>query len=112
MDGSRQYTLATYRVAKEKQEDFVALLKGAEMEMREVGLITSRPVIRMRSLADQQLLLEVFEWVDSNAFERAQRDPRIVAWWQKYEATWLEGGFGLGQFPEAAQAWAQFEPID
>ena len=109
---SRRYTTATYRVAEEKQEKFVELLKGAERSMRREGLITTREVLRMRSLAEPELLLVVFEWVDSTAFERAQQNSHILEWWGKFEATWKEGGFGLAQFPEAGQPWAQFETID
>lgn len=109
---SRRFTTATYRVAVEKQDQFLALLKGAEQEMRELGLITNRPIIRMRSLEDRRLLLEIFEWSDSTAFERAQKEPRILVWWGKFEALWEEGGFGLSKFPEAQQPWARFEPID
>ncbi len=109
---SGQYTTATYRVAVEKQDAFIELLRGAERTMREEGLITPKPVFRMRSRAESELLLEIFEWVDSGAFERAQQNPRILEWWQKFEATWKEGGFGLSRFPEAEQPWAQLEAID
>ncbi len=109
---SRQYTTATYRVVVEKQEEFVELLKGAEDTMRREGLITTREAIRMRSLAEPELILEIFEWVDSTAFERAQKNPHILEWWGKFEATWEEGGFNLSQFPEAGQPWAQFETVD
>ncbi len=109
---SRQYTTATYRVAIEKQGEFVELLKGAEDSMRREDLITAREVLRMRSLAEPELLLEIFEWVDSKAFERAQQNPRILEWWGRFKATWKGGGFGLSQFPEAGQPWAQFETID
>lgn len=107
-----QFTTATYRVAVEKQEEFLQLLKGAEETMRAEGLITERPVFRMRSLEDPELLLEIFEWVDSEAFGRAQENPRVLSWWGKFEATWKEGGFGLSRFPEADRPWAQFESID
>ena len=96
----------------EKQEAFVELLKGAEAAMREAELITGTPIVRMRSLKNPELLLEVFEWVDSGAFGRARNDPRILEWWGKFEATWEEGGFGLSCFPEADLPWAQFQSMN
>ncbi len=112
MTDSRRFTTATYRVAVERQKTFLQLLKGAEEEMRQTELITDRAALRMRSMEDLTLLLEIFEWADSGAFERAQKDPRILEWWGKFEAIWEEGGFGLSRFPETNLPWAQFEPID
>ena len=109
---TRQFTTATYRVAMQNQEAFLELLKGCEGTMRELGLISDRPAIRMRSLADPELLLEIFEWADAEAFGRTQKEPRVLEWWGKYEATWIRGGFGLTEFPEASQSWAQFKTID
>ena len=112
MSDSRRLTTATYRVAVKDQDAFLKLLKDAEQTMREVGLITNRPIIRMRSLEDPELLLEIFEWADSGAFERAQKDPRILEHWGQFEALWKSGGFGLKTFPEAERPWAQFEPFE
>lgn len=112
MSDSRRITTATYSISDDRQPTFLELLRGAEATMREIGLITDRPVIRMRSLADPRFLVEIFEWSDAGAFERAQKDPRILEWWGKFEPTWEAGGFGLSELPEAAQPWAQFAPVD
>ncbi len=109
---SGQFTTATYRVEVDKQNDFLDLLRGAEATMRTEGLITARPIFRMRSLTDPELILEIFEWVDAEAFGRAQQDPKILEWWGKYEATWKAGGFGLCEFPEAQQPWARYEALE
>ncbi len=106
-----QFTLATYRVELDKQVEFIGLLKGCESTMREEGLITTSPILRMRSNADPTLILEIFQWVDSGAFERAQENRAVLDWWGKYEKTWMEGGFGMNTFPEASQPWAQFQTI-
>jgi hypothetical protein len=112
VNDSPQYTIAAYRVAVENQPAFIELLKGAEVTMRQQSLITDSPIFRMRSREDPTRILEIFQWSDPEAFERAQQNPEILKWWGQYEEIWAEGGFGLNQFPEAAQPWAQFETID
>lgn len=103
---------ATYRVAVERQPEFLELLRGCEATMRQEGLVTGRTFVRMRSAVDPELLVELFEWVDATAFDRAQENPRVLQWWGQYEAAWKDGGFGLDQVPEAAMPWAQYEPVE
>ncbi len=57
------------------------------------------------------MLLEVFEWVDDQAFERAQQNPQALECWGGFESLWIDGGFGVERFPEAKLPWAQFASI-
>jgi quinol monooxygenase YgiN len=107
-----QFVTATYQVAPNRQADFLKLLHGCEATMRSEDLITERPVIRMRSEVDPTMLVEILEWVDATAFDRAQENPLVLAWWGKYEALWERGGFGMGEVPESHQPWAQYQALD
>lgn len=107
-----QFVTATYQVALQHQADFLELLYGCEATMRSEGLITERPVIRMRSKVDPTMLVEILEWVDDTAFVRAQKNPRVLQWWGKYEALWERGGFGMSELPETAQPWAQYQALN
>ena len=107
-----QIVTATYQVAPERQADFLELLHGCEATMRSEGLITTRPIIRMRSKADPAMLVEIMEWVDDTAFDRAQKNPLVLQWWGQYEALWERGGFGMGDIPESKQPWAQYQALE
>lgn len=107
-----QFVAATYQVPESSQAAFLELQRGCETAMREQGLITERAIMRMRSLEDPELLLEMFEWVDEGAFGRAIENAKVQAFWGQYEDLWKEGGFGLERFPEAKLPWAQFAAIE
>jgi len=106
-----RFVTTTYQVAVENQTQFVALLVEAEKVMRAENLITSGPILRMRSIANPKLIMEVYEWVDDKAFDRAQNTPSLLAVWGKFESVWEDGGFGVNRFPESSQPWAQYEAI-
>jgi hypothetical protein len=107
-----QIVTATYKVALKNQAAFLKLLHGCEATMRSEGLITTRPVTRMRSKVDPTMLVEILEWVDDTAFGRAQKNPRVLQWWGKYEALWERGGFGMSEIPETKQPWAQYQALE
>lgn len=112
MDQTRsRIVTATYRVSTERQAEFVELLQRCESTLREEGLVTGRSFLRMRSLEDPEALIELFEWVDEEAFGRAQENPRVLAWWGQFEEVWKEGGFGVSAIPESNMPWAQYQPI-
>lgn len=109
---ARRFVTATYEVDPDRQPGFLTLLRECESAMREQGLITDRPILRMRSLKESDLILEIFEWSDEGAFERAQETPAVLEYWGRYESVWTSGGWGIARFPEASEAWAQFEPLE
>jgi len=111
MTNNKQYVLATYCVELEKQDEFLSLLSNAESVMRAEGLITEKPAYRMRSNENAELILEIFEWCESNSFEKAQENSKILELWGKFESVWKSGGFGLKEFPEAENGWAQFSSL-
>ena len=111
MAAAPRIVTATYKVEPAKQAAFVRLLTGCEQTMRDESLVTGRAFLRMRSVSDPSLIVELFEWADLQAFDRAQENPKVLAWWGQYEAMWLEGGFGMNVIPETSVPWAQYEPL-
>ena len=111
MDPSPQFVTATYEVSLKNRAQFLALMKEAEAVMRAEGLITERPAYRMASKAKPELILEIFEWVDETAFERAQKNPKVLAMWGQFETVWKRGGFGVNELPEASVPWAEFTSL-
>jgi quinol monooxygenase YgiN len=106
-----QFVTATYRVKQNNLEAFILLMKEAEQVMRSEQLITSKPVLRMQSRINPEYVLEVFEWVDEEAFGRAQQTPKVLAIWGQYQNIWEAGGFGMNQIPESSESWAQYSSL-
>ncbi len=106
-----QYVTATYRVKQENQDAFKKLMQEAEEVMRAEQLITSQPVFRMQSLINPEYIIEVFEWVDEEAFNKAMQNPQVLSIWGQYQNIWEDGGFGMQQIPESAESWAQYLSI-
>lgn len=107
-----QFVIATYEVAEQNQQEFISLLHETEKVMRDEQLITSKTISRMSSIMNPKIIIEVFEWVDSEAFDRAQKNPAVLNMWGKYENLWERGGFGMNEVPESNQPWSQFKSID
>ena len=108
---SGQFVTATYQVPVEKQSEFIHLLREAETVMRAEGLITSWRAIRMRSKKDPEFILEILQWADNKAFQRAQNTPAVLKLWGQFEALWKEGGFGVARLPEVNDRFAQYDTI-
>jgi hypothetical protein len=111
MASQHQFVTATYKVTVENQKEFIEVLKKAEEVMRSEGLITASKAYRMSSIAEPQLILEIYEWTDKTSFEKAQENMNVLEQWKKLASLWIDGGFGLSNFPESAMSWAQFKSI-
>lgn len=108
----RRIVTATYRVTVDQHPEFLERLKSCEETLRSEGFVTSREFLRMSSILDPEVIVEIFEWVDAKAFERAQKNPAIIKCWKHLEEVWKDGGFGLALVPESTQFWAQYATID
>lgn len=111
MSSAHQFVTAAYKVDVEKQSEFIKELKKTEDCLRKEGLITANKAYRMASLVDPSLILEIFEWVSVDSFDKAQRNPSVLARWGVLESLWMDGGFGVSMFPESKMHWAQFKSI-
>lgn len=106
-----QFVMATYQVELKAHKKFIDLLKSCEATMRKEKLITTKPIFRMQSNNQPQILIEIFEWVDSDAFATAQQTHTVLHYWKQMQSLWIDGGFGLKQVPESSFPWAQYKSI-
>lgn len=75
-------------------------------ELRALGLATDRPTLAMKG--QDGTIVEVFEWCDG-AIDKAHENPEVLAMWSRYAQ--VCDYVLLNELPEAAQMFAQFEPI-
>ena len=67
--------IATYVVPKENQAAYFEVMRQRRAYFLEVGYATDRAPIVMRSMKNEEMILEVFEWTSHEAVEKAHEDP-------------------------------------
>lgn len=105
-------TIATYKVAMENQEQFFTIMRRRRQYLLAAYYMTRRDPIVMRSRKDPTVIVEVFEWVSEERIAKAREDSRVVDGYRK-EMTelWEDGGFSLGQLPEADDPFAGYDAV-
>jgi len=99
--------IVTYRPKPGCAAALAELVRDHVPDLRRWGLATDRPALAMR--AGDGTIVEVFEWADG-AIARAHEHPEVQAMWGRYGA--VCDYVPLRDLAEAAQLFAQFEPID
>jgi hypothetical protein len=60
--------------------------------------------------ASNGTLIEVFEWRSADAIRQAHENPAVQALWAEFDAACEYTP--LGQLPEAAQLFAEFQAVE
>ena len=102
-----RFVVVAYKPKPGKESDLLqAVAKHLRVLVAE-GLVTSRPAYVMR--AGDGTLVEVFEWLSSEAIERAHANAAVTALWAEFEAAC--DYLPLARLAEAQQMFAEFEAI-
>lgn len=98
--------IVAFRPKPGKADELLELVREHVPTLRELGLATARAATVMRNAAG--VVVEVFEWEDG-AIERAHAHPDVLAMWERFAA--VADYVPLGELPEAAQMFAEFDPV-
>lgn len=74
-----------YRVRDGRLDEFLALVAKHGPVLRRLGLITDEPIrvyVGSEKQIEGPLVMEVFEWVDSDASARAHTHPEVSQVWE------------------------------
>ncbi len=112
MNNSPIVVLAVYRVAEKSQPDFFRVVSEKRTYFGKAGYTTSRSPVFLRSSANREFLIDIFEWASEEAIEKAHSDPIVLRYWSEMENLWIDGGLGLAQLPESDEQFAGFEPVE
>jgi len=96
-----------YRPKPGKAEELRALTREHVGLLRAEGLATNRPAVIME--AKDGTIVEVFEWISSEAINNAPSNPRILELWTRYGA--VCDYVPVGTLEEAGQLFSEFTPI-
>jgi hypothetical protein len=99
--------VACFRPLPGKQQELRALTATHVTRLRALGLVTDRVGVAME--ADDGCVIEVFEWVSSDAIAAAHEHAEVLAMWQEYEAccTYVP----LTEVPGASDLFPDYAPL-
>lgn len=104
-----EIVIAVYRPRPGRAPTLEAILRRHVPTLRAAGLASVRPVVVLKSLVDGTYL-EIFEWVDAAAAERAHTIPSVMAVWNEMGA--VAEFLPISALPETARPFAHFAPVD
>lgn len=104
--------IAPYRVKKEKQHEFFAVIKEKRIYFLANGYMTARTPILLQSRIDNEVLLDIFEWTSEKHIDKAHEDKRVRNLWNEMAGLWEDGGFNLEELKESGMSFPNFIPVD
>ncbi len=100
--------IAAYRPKPGKQAALRRLIVEHVSTLRSIGLVTDRAPITME--AEDETIIEVFEWKSKAAIEEAHSHPVVLEMWQQYSE--VCDYVPVGEVAEAARLFSEFTPIE
>lgn len=94
--------ICLYRVRAGSEKRFVELLARHWPTLRDLGLVTEEPARHFRGEEHDgaPLFVEIFDWVDARAAQRAHEHPEVMAIWEPMDGlTEMRGGRPNMEFP-------------
>ena len=100
--------IATLRPKEGKLEELKQVLNDRLPLLRRLGLVTERENITMQAL--DGTILDVSEWVDDHAIDRAHETPEVLELWERFEACCEY--VDLGSLAEVNSPFPTFDAVD
>jgi hypothetical protein len=99
--------IVAYKPKPGKERDLLAVVRKHLAVLGSEGLVTDLPGHVMR--AADGTILEVFEWVSTDAIARAHANPAVQALWREFGDAC--DYVPLASVPEAQQIFAEFDSL-
>lgn len=100
--------IAMYRPRPGQDAALQACVRDHLPILRRRGLITDRAPIVMRS--ENGTILEVFEWLNQEAIDRAHHDPEVGQLWGRFNEACEYGK--MSELSEVDRIFPGFEPVE
>jgi len=99
--------IVAYRPKPGKENELIDLVRSRMPTLRKEGLVSDRVPTIMRSR--DGTIIEVSEWKSREVIDAAQKNPNVLAMWNKFFA--ICDCIPLNTLAEANEMFAGFEPI-
>ena len=100
--------IAAFSPKAGKEEELKQVIADRLPLLRQLGLATDRVNITMR--AANGTILDVSEWVDDKAIERAHETPEVLELWQRFDA--CSEYVKLESLDDIRQEFATFDAVN
>ena len=100
--------IAAYRPKPGRENDLLELVRSRVPTLAQEDLITARVPVLMR--ARDGTIIEVSEWKSQEAIDAAHRNPRVLAFWERFSG--VCDFVPLKDLPEGGELFAGFEPLN
>jgi hypothetical protein len=102
-----EVVIALYKPREGKEQDLEKLIQKHVPVLRGLGLITSRPRLTLKS--SDGTYMEIIEWIDVSAAERAHEHPAVAQVWESMET--VSSFQKLKDLPEATKGFSHFKVV-
>ena len=102
-----RFVIAAYQPKPGQERALLAAVGKHRHVLLTENLISDRPPCLMRST--NGTIVEVFEWLSSEAIERAHSNPAVEALWAEFAAAC--DFVPIGRLAEAQQMFAEFDSL-
>ena len=97
-----------YKPKPGKEADLEYLMKSHHSILKGENLVTERESIIAR--AKDGTIIEIFEWVSSEAMQSAHENKKVLAMWQQYEDVCEY--VPIAKVPESSELFSGFMPLN
>jgi hypothetical protein len=102
-----EIVIALYKAKPGREADLEKLIAQHVPVLKELELITSRPRLTMKSADDTYM--EIIEWVDVDAAEKAHEHPAVAKIWEGMAS--ISEFRKLNDLAEAAKSFTHFKVV-
>jgi hypothetical protein len=100
--------IASYKPKTGQEEALLKIVQTHLPALRELGLATDKPPYLAKS--SDGTIIEIFEWVSTDAVQAAHQDPIVSAIWE--EMTLVADFLPMNTLPESKKVFPGFELIN
>jgi hypothetical protein len=101
---AKETVICAYRVRSDSEDQFLGLLGGHWLTLRDLGFVTSEKSLVFKGTEDGLTYVEIFTWVEGG-FEQAHEHPDVLAIWERMDPL-LEARDGRPKWE-----FPHFEPV-
>lgn len=102
-----RFVIAAYKSKPGREEELLAIVRKHHGVLRAENLVSGKPPHVMR--AGDGTIVEVFEWLSSEAVERAHANASVRALWAEFDAAC--DYVPIGRLAESQQIFSEFESL-
>ena len=102
-----RFVIAAYKSKPGREEQLLAAVRKHYGVLRAENLVSDKPPHVMR--AGDGTIVEVFEWLSSEAVERAHANAAVRALWAEFDAAC--DSVPIGRLAESQQMFSEFESL-